>query len=264
MKKPLINKRFTLLELLIAVVILVIVSAVVVSIFQETLRSYKKGIAYSDISDNLSGCFMVMESDLSDLLPIEDKKNVFFKKEAFSFIALKETDKKKSFLQLIRYSYNEDEKKLYRAIVMYPADKQNLDGKDIAFCAGLESLNFNYSYTASDKQKKKSKDKDDDSEMQDSSGLFDNDSNNESESGSASTSSVLGKSENSKSSKKYPSVISIAGRIKNEDVEQNFSTALFVKSMEAVKSTGTSTDSGKKDTSDSKDNQTNDKSTGNW
>ena len=256
MKKYAINKRFTLLELLIAVVILVIVSAVVVSIFQETLRSYKKGIAYSDISDSLSGSIMVMESDLSKLLPIKDKDNVYFKKKAFSFISLKETDKKKSFLQLIRYRYDSNEKKLYRAIVKYPADKQNIDGKDIAFCTGLESLSFNYSYAASGKDKETNK-KDSGTGMSGSSGLFDDENTIDNEADVANLSSSSDKSKNDKSKEKSPSVINITGRIKSDEVEQSFSTALFVKSMEAVKSTGTSTDSEKKDNSNSQTNNNN-------
>ena len=230
------KQNFTLLELLIAVLILVIVSTVIVGVFRETLKNYKKGMSYSEISDSLAGSFMVMESDLSRILPLSDKENVYFKGKSFSFIAIKESEDKKSSLMLIRYKVDEQKKKLYRAAVEYPDDTQDIDGKDIAFLDGVLSMDFSYTH-------QKDKDKKDDKKK------------------SISKSADAGKADqaktkNEKNKKKSPEVINVNGRIKNGNIEQDFSTAFFVTTMKASKiDAGSGTDTEKKTNDTDKNNQ---------
>jgi hypothetical protein len=239
------RRNFTLLELLIAVLILVIISSVIVGVFQTTLKSYKKGMSYTEISESLSGCFMVMESDLSRILPLGEKKDVFFKKKSLSFIAINETEEKKSYLELINYKIDVDEKILYRTVAKYPADKQNTDGKDIAFMDGVRDMTFSYEFA-------KSKDKDDKKK----------DAKNDSDSlsgVSAANGGGLGeKDDKKKDGTKSPTVVTLTGSIKNGEIEENFTTAFFVSSMKAVKSDGAD---GTGDDAKSKDKEKQNKST---
>jgi prepilin-type N-terminal cleavage/methylation domain-containing protein len=89
------KQHFTLLELLIAVLILAVVSSVIVGVFQETLKHYTKGMIYAEISESLAGGFMVIESDLNRMLPLGDKETIFFKENSFSFIAINKTEQNK-------------------------------------------------------------------------------------------------------------------------------------------------------------------------
>ena len=55
------KNKFTFLELMIAVIIFLIVSVVITAVYRTTLNAYKRGTEYSDISQSLSGTFLVME-----------------------------------------------------------------------------------------------------------------------------------------------------------------------------------------------------------
>ena len=226
-------RDFTLLELLIAVLILVIISSVIVGVFQTTLKSYKKGMSYTEISESLAGCFMVMESDLSRLLPLGEKKNVYFKNKRLSFVAINKTEDKKSYLELIQYRIDAVEKILYRAVIRYPADKQNVDGKEIVFLDGVQNMKFSYESAKSDNKK--------DSKKNDS-----NDSNNISQMFGSNGDDLATADDNKSDSTKPPAVITISGSIKNEEIEESFTTAFFVTSMEAVKNSGTASDGAEK------------------
>jgi len=240
-----IIKNFTLLELLIAVLILVIISSIIVGVFQTTLKNYKKGMSYNEISESLSGSFMVMESDLNRMLPLGDKKTTFFKKDSFSFIAINQNEKKKSYLELIRYKFEQDRKKLYRAVVKYPDEKKDIDTKNITFFDGLQELKFSYTFS-------KSKDKKDDkkkSESNSNNNFRDSESDEEK---SNNTESKIKTDKDKKDETKRPTAVRMSGRAKNKIIEEDFTTAFFVTSIEAVKSdTGTETDTDDKKNSDS-------------
>ena len=221
------QQRFTLLELLIAVLILVIISTVIVGVFRETLRNYKKGMSYSEISDSLAGSFIVMESDLSKMLPLGDKETVYFNEKSFSFVALEESTKKKSSLTLIRYKVDEKMKVLYRSEVKYPSEKQNIDEKNIAFLDGVLTMDFSYTY-------QKPKDKKDDKKKNTSKLAKTKKDDNT-------------KLEEKEIKKESPKVIIVNGRVKNGEIVEDFSTAFFVTRMETGKpEIGTGTDTGKK------------------
>jgi type II secretory pathway component PulJ len=227
------KQKFTLLELLIAVLILVIISTIIAGVFQETLKSYKKGMSYTEISEGLAGSFMVMKSDLNRMLPLGEKKTVLFKEKSFSFIAINETEKAKSYLELIRYKIDYDEKTLYRAVVEYPANSESLDVKDIAFLDGVQDMKFSYIFPKSDdKQNGQKKDA-------------------TTKSGNGTGQTVTNKENpqkinNKKKDKiKRPAVIKMSGYLVNGKIEEKFTTAFFVSSMKGVKSSGTGTDSDK-------------------
>ena len=234
------KSKFTLLELLIAVLILVIISSVIVGVFRDTLLNYKKGMSYSEISQGLAGSFMVMGSDLSRMLPLGDIKTAYFKKESFSFIAISETKEKKSFLELIRYKFEKDKKSLYRAVVKYPSDIQNIDEKDIAFLEGVEELMFSYTHSKSKKKDNKSKNNDSGHDNK-----FEKTVTNENSLNKKDNKGNKGNKGNKK--KEKPILITMSGSLKNGKIEESFITALFVTSMKGVSgSSGTSTDTEKK------------------
>ena len=156
-----INKKklFTLLELLIAVMIFMIVSVVVTTVFRATTLAYKKGTEHIDLAQSLSGTFMIMESDLKSLITINDKEMVYFKPEEFSFIATghgNNYDKDYTYLQVIKYTIDENLNILLKSSAKYPDDVEHIDDDPVLFLENIDETKFEYLYK---KQEEKDKEK---------------------------------------------------------------------------------------------------------
>jgi type II secretory pathway component PulJ len=208
------KQHFTLLELLIAVLILVIVSTVVLGVFRQTLMNYKKGMVYSEISESLAGVCMVMQSDLNGMLPLGDRK---------------------SYLEQIRYKIDNDT--LKRAVAKFPDEKRNIDNKGIAILDGINEMGFRYIFPKSDdKKKKKGEDKDKKQIITVGDKYV--------ESSDAAEGSSEAKDKQKKKTIKRPLVVEIKGSLEKGNIEKNFVTSFFTAYQ---KDLSTSTDTDKKD-----------------
>ena len=242
---------FTLLELLIAVMIFLIVSVIVATVFRTTIHSYRKGTEHTELTQSLSGTFMLMESDLSNLVAINDEEYVYFKPEEFSFIATGEGnsfDKDYTYLQVIKYSIDETMNMLFKYSARYPDDVDHLDDEPVLFLENLDETKFEYMY-----KKEKKKEDEDDADA-------DSDKDKDKESIDASEqddNSEISDKDDSDSAKekdiKIPIGIKASGKIysKNRKIGEYFQTTVMVPYFVIQKSTDS--DSGKDDDKDSKD-----------
>jgi len=227
-----LRNNFTLLEMLIAVIILVIVSSVVVGVFRNTLENYKKGMSYSEITEGISGVYMIMRNDLSRMRPIGDKKNVFFKADEFSFVCIAETESKKSYLELICYKFDHDT--LMRGSVNYPEEIDKMSQDMFPFLKGVKEMNFSYVFEKKERKKKKNDKK--------SSSSHNNSDETKKEN------KIKNTAENDKKNKvKLPLIVNLTATLENKKIEEHFSTALCATFINTVPGTGTGSDSDKKD-----------------
>jgi len=229
-----LRNNFTLLEMLIAVIILVIVSSVVVGVFRNTLENYKKGMSYSEITEGISGVYMIMKNDLSRMRPIGDKKSVFFKVDELSFVCISETKDKKSFLELIRYKFDHDT--LTRGSVKYPEDIDKISQDMFPFLNGVKDFNFSYIFEKEESKKKET-------DKQKSSADTNNNSNE-----TTKENKIKNTAENDKKKKvKLPKIVNLTATIENKKIEEHFSTALYATFINSSPGTGIGSDSDKKD-----------------
>ncbi|MCF7791058.1 MAG: type II secretion system GspH family protein [Victivallales bacterium] len=209
------KKSFTFLELLIAVIIFLIVTVVITAVYRVVINSYKKGTEYSDLSQTLSGTFLVMKHDLLKLVRINDKDSVHFKKDKFSFIAEVKNQHDKTILQEIQYSIENN--KLLRRFTEYPDSNLNT-GEPVLFLDNITETTFNYMY-----KKKKRKKKKNSSDLLNDYKKNDNKKTN------------ISKDDKSDSNIKIPSYITISGRIKEGELEKDFKTALNIPLFDILK-----------------------------
>ena len=244
---------FTLIELLIAVLILVIVSAVVLGVFRQTLKNYKKGMAYSEISAALGGSFMIMESDLTRMVPLGDKETVYFKKNEFSFVAVSHTVEGKSYLEQVRYRIGYDNT-LKRAVVKFPGERRDIDSREVVLLSDIDEMYFRYIFPKKDDDKKQGSDKtkssDKGKETSSTTKKSKYVSSSEDTKDDAGKSSETAKgSSNDKDKKKTikrPIVVGMKGCLKQGNIEQYFMTSF---SAAYQKDLGTSTDTDTKSNS---------------
>ena len=211
------NKKFTLLELLIAVIIFLLVSVTVTAVYRTALKSYKRGIIYSDISQSISGTILAVDNDLSSIVRINDKESVFFEDDKFSFISVKKDKQGFSYLQQIKYSISDD--KLIRNSVKYPDDVINIDLEPVLFLDDIDGLSFQYDYPKKDDATDENGDSDDKI-----------DKNKNQDKDVASDKSKVDSDDDSDTIAdiKVPCSIKISGTMKESGVERSFDTTLTV------------------------------------
>jgi hypothetical protein len=247
-----INKKklFTLLELLIAVIIFMIVSVIVATVYNTTIKTFQKGTEHTELSQSLSGTFMVMESDLRNLATINDKDAVFFKPEEFSFIATGEgsgNDKDYTYLQVIKYTIDEHMNMLLKSTARYPDDINHIDDEPVLFLENIEDTKFEYIYKKQESDTGKG-----DGKKEDNSASKSNENKKDDD-------SKISKDDEEDSGKekniKTPFGIKVSGEIysKNRKLGEYFQTTVMVPFFVIQKSTDS--DSGKKDNKDSKDSK---------
>jgi Tfp pilus assembly protein PilE len=246
-----INKKklFTLLELLIAVIIFMLVSVIVATVYNATIKAYKKGTEHIELSQSLSGTFMVMESDLQNVATINDKEMVFFKPEEFSFIATGEgnsQDKDYTYLQVIKYTIDEHMNMLFKSTARYPDDINHIDDEPVLFLENLDDAKFEYIYKKQESDTEKSGD-----EKEDDNSKSENQKENDNSKVSTDDKEDSGKVKDIK----IPFGIKVSGEIysKNRKLGEYFQTTVMVPFFVIQKSTDS--DSGKKDDKDNKDSK---------
>lgn len=147
------KKFFTILELIIAIIILLIITGLLAMTFRVAMKNYNKGMIYSEITHNLTGGFILIKTDIRKIVPIADTENVFFKPQECSFITLAQDDNKQSCLDLVKYKISYDD--ILRANAQYPDDIRDIDNNFVVILKGLQNPQFEYLYEKTNKKKQK-------------------------------------------------------------------------------------------------------------
>ena len=235
------KKKFTFLELMIAVIIFSIISVIIVTVFRTTIMAYKKGSSYTELFQSLSGTFLVMQRDLSKIVPIPDKDYVSFEPDNLAFIATNKTDKGYTALQLIKYEIKDNS--LFRHSVKYPDDKHKIDDDPISFLEQIDKTSFSYMNEKSESNKGNKN-------LQSTNDNSNNGTNDQAKQAKQAKLGGSGEStkDDSDSEMKIPFAVGISGKIKNKKLEENFQTKLFFPKFVIEKSA--KSDSGSKDDAD--------------
>jgi type II secretory pathway component PulJ len=139
---------FTLLELLLSVIILGIVTSTASMVLRAIIDNYNRSQSFGNITQSLGGCSMILKNDIRNLLPIEDKEEVYFEKRKFSFIVKAINSSGNTELKLIRYVY--ERPILYRGSVRYPEEKKEIDKKLTEFMQNVMHFKIVYNNTRID------------------------------------------------------------------------------------------------------------------